>query len=483
MEGKTKKKEKKSIKSTFKTIYFRHGSFSVLLSIAIIAVAIFANLATGMLPEKYRQIDLSSSGIYTLGEQTKTVLKNLDTDINVYLLFQERNEDSRLNTLLDRYKELNSHIKTSYIDPVTNPTFSNQYSSESLKEGSIIVESDKRYTVIGYNDIYVTEYSTDGNYVQQFDGEGQITSAIDYVTTNNLPKIYVVTGHDEVVISETATNRLSKANFETESLNLLSVKEIPDDCSALIINGPTSDFSSDEADTVIGYLEDGGSALITTNYTTESMENFNRILANYGLKTTSGLVLEGDSDKYYSNPLYVLPTIENHQITSPLMDAGVPVLVIQTLGLDKTQTRSTVEMTDLLTTSSSSFVKEINNGQLSSYEKEEGDQGGPISLGVAITEKISEEAITHLTVFSTPHLLNDSIIETLTVCNTDLFVNALSWMAEQESTISIDTKSLTDTALTATAYQANLSALIFIVILPLSCILIGFVIWLRRRKM
>lgn len=46
---------------------------------------------------------------------------------------------------------------------------------------------------------------------------------------------------------------------------------------------PTSDYSSDEADMLISYLEAGGAAFIMTNYTTEDMTNFNRILDNYGV--------------------------------------------------------------------------------------------------------------------------------------------------------------------------------------------------------
>jgi hypothetical protein len=487
-----KKKEhnpqnKKSVKSMFNTHDFHHGSYSVLLSVVVIVVALLINLAVGQLPSKYSQIDISNSQLYSIGDDTKKILENLDMDINIYLLFQEGNEDTRLDTLLNRYKDLNDHIKTSYVDPVTNPTFSTKYSSSSssLSEGSVVVESEKRYSVIAYDDIYVTDYSnyyTTGSYTTDFDGESQLTSAIDYVTSDDLPKAYVLTGHNEIELSDTVTSNLSKQNLDYEDLNLLSSDTVPEDCDVLIINGPTSDLSADEADSIITYLEAGGSAFITASYTTEDMTNFNRILADYGLSTTEGIVLEGDSSKYYSNPLYIFPTIESHDITTPIADSSVPVLMIQTQGLVKSETRSTVETTDLLTTSTSSFAKTLTDGKLSSYEKEDGDVAGPFSLGVAIEEEVSDEATTHLVVISSAYLLDDSITD-LTGSNMDLFLNSMNWMCSRESNISIHSKSLIDDTLTASAFQANMAALVFIIILPLGTILVGLIVWLRRRKL
>ena len=480
-------KQKKPLKSMFHTINFRHGSYSVLLSVVVIIVALFVNLAAEQLPSKYSQIDISNSQLYSIGDDTKKILKNLDTDINIYLLYQEGNEDTRLDTLLDRYKDLNDHIKTKYVDPVTNPTFSTKYSSndESLSEGSVVVESDKRYTVINYDDIYVTDYTnyySTGNTTTDFDGESQLTSAIDYVTSDDLPKVYVLTGHNEIALSDSVTSDLSKQNLDYSDLNLLSSDSVPEDCDALIINGPTSDLSADEADSIIAYLEAGGCAFITTSYTTEDMTNFNRVLADYGIATTKGIVLEGDSNMYYNNPLYLMPTINSHDITTPIADSSVPALIIQALGLTKTETRSTVESTDLLTTSSNSFAKTPKDGQFSSYEKEKGDETGPFSLGVAITENVKDDATTKLVVISSSYLLDDSITQ-LTGSNSDLFLNSLNWMCSRESNISIHSKALIDSTLTATAFQANMSALVFIIIIPLATILVGFIVWLRRRKL
>ena len=41
------------------------------------------------------------------------------------------------------------------------------------------------------------QYETTG-----FDGEGQVTSAISYVTTDSLPVMYTITGHEEATMTD-----------------------------------------------------------------------------------------------------------------------------------------------------------------------------------------------------------------------------------------------------------------------------------------
>ena len=79
---------------------------------------------------------------------------------------------------------------------------------------SMIVESDRRYTVIDYADIYEYEYdySSYTSTLTGYDGEGLITSAIAYVTSDDIPTMYVLEGQDELTLSTTFQDGLSKQN-------------------------------------------------------------------------------------------------------------------------------------------------------------------------------------------------------------------------------------------------------------------------------
>ncbi len=142
----------------------------------------------------------------------------------------------------------------------------------------LYVESDLRYTIIDYYDIYETTtdyytYTSTSNY----DGEGEITSAIDYVTKEDIPVVYTLQGHGETELDTYMTEAISKASFTVESLSLIDDSQIPEDCACLMILGPTSlDISESEAQLIIEYLENGGDALILSGYTTQDMPILNQ---------------------------------------------------------------------------------------------------------------------------------------------------------------------------------------------------------------
>ncbi len=110
---------------------------------------------------------------------------------------------------------------------------------------------------------------------------------------------------------------IEKANMDIKSLNLLTEESVPDDAACLLINAPTTDISEDEKDAIIEYLENGGKAMIFSDYTTESMANFDAVLENYGVERTEGIVIEGDSQHYAMQmPYYLVPTVNSTDASS-----------------------------------------------------------------------------------------------------------------------------------------------------------------------
>lgn len=88
-------------------------------------------------------------------------------------------------------------------------------------------------------------------------------------------------------------------------------RRYPGGCRGACDHVPTTDFSEDEANKVITYLENGGKLLMFTSYTGTDMPNLDSILENYGVKRSSGIVVETDSQHYYPQmPYYLLPNIQ-----------------------------------------------------------------------------------------------------------------------------------------------------------------------------
>ena len=125
----------------------------------------------------------------------------------------------------------------------------------------MIVVSSERSRVIDYNDVYTYsyDYSSYSRSIDGYDAEGQLTSAIQYVTMDSteLPVIYQVSGHGETALSGGFTEAIEKANITLSDLALLKEDAVPEDAAALIINGPTTDFSEDDANKVIVLYQSG----------------------------------------------------------------------------------------------------------------------------------------------------------------------------------------------------------------------------------
>ena len=141
-------------------------------------------------------------------------------------------------------------------------------------------------------------------------------------------KIYQLTGHQEQDLGGNFTDALTKNNITVEDLSLVTMESVPEDAAALIICSPQKDFSSEETEKILNYLQNGGKVLLFTDYTVDEMENLGRVLENYGLKKDSGIVMEGDANNYTQlGPNAFLPEISTESAYASSLSADAYVLV------------------------------------------------------------------------------------------------------------------------------------------------------------
>ena len=467
----------------------RHGSYSIGVMAIVIAIVVVLNLVIQELPSSFREIDLSSEKLYTIGDQTKELLDDLDKDVDLYYIAQDGTESTDIQRLLERYKERSEHIKVEQKDPAVYPTFTQQYTSDSVSNNSIIVVCGDKSRVVNYSDMYETSinYQTYTQETTAFDGEGQLTSAINYVISDNMPVLYTLEGHNEASMGTAMTETIQKANIEIQSLNLLTQDRVPEDASCLFIFAPSTDLSEEEANKIIEYLENGGKALIISNYTDEEMPNFESVLENYGVRPVDGIVMEGDTAHYISqNPYYLLPNIESNDVTSNLSSQSRYVLMPLAQGIETLDNiRDSLDIQSILTTSDSAYSKtDLENMQ--TMEKEDSDIDGPFDLGVSITEDVGDDAQTQIVYYASSSIFDDTIDSYVSGTNYELLSSSLSWLCQSEAdntnTISIPSKSLDTSMLTISAADVNFWSIFVTAVIPVCILLIGFGIWMKRRK-
>lgn len=479
--------------SGLKTKNMKNGSYSILFSVAVIAIAIIINLIVGEIPSQYTKFDLSDQKLYSVGSQTKKMVKALKDDVTIYYIAQNEESSSNdpalvgyIDKMLERYKDLSSRVKVVKKDPVLNPSFTAEYTQEEVLENSLIVVSGEKSKVLQFYSLFETQMNqqTGQEEIMGFDGEGQLTSAISYVTSKDLPVLYQTEGHGETALGASFTDLIEKENMELGSLNLLTEKEIPENAAGIVISAPTTDFSKEETKKVISYLENGGKAMIVSRYTSEKMTNFKSILDSYGVKTAEGIVLEGDAQHYVSKPNYLLPEYGQTDITADMATNNRNVVLISSQGIQLLEKyRDTLVIEPLLSTSDSAFSK-INVETSTTYEKEKNDIAGPFHLGVTISEPVGENKQTQVVYYATETILDEQLNQQVSGGNAELFMNSLIWMSkgDESSSVSIASKSLQLSPLTLNQSDINLWTLVTLILIPGVFIIGGFVIWYRRRK-
>ena len=456
------------------------GAYSTGMIAVAIAVTLLANMVMTKLPGNWTAIDVTDEQLYSLTEESKTFLKNLKEDVTLYVMVKEENQDTIVGETLARYEDYSDHITVTYVDPVANPTFAKQFTTASISSNSVIVVGEKRSKVVSYSDMFATEMdqNTYQYYTTGYDGEGQMTGAIAYVVSDDLPKVYLTTGHGESYFSTSVQNSLQKNNVEFTTVNLMDHDVVPEDTSCLVIFAPASDFSSDDTDKVLAYLDKGGKVIfISGNYDVD-MTNCKKILEYMNITLEDGLVVESDNNRYYQTPIFVLPEVSASTYTVGV-NGRYYVLAPYTQGFTVPEDSDTITYEQFLTTSDKAYSK-VNLASAVS-EKEDADIEGPFAIGVA-AEKQLVEGSAMLVAYSCSGMFTDQVSSVVSGSNQTILVNTVSAFADNEITGVIPVKSYTASYVTMSQSDFILIGGAVTILVPLGCVIAGFVIWYKRRR-
>ena len=297
------------------------------------------------------------------------------------------------------------------------------------------------------------------------------------MTSEDLPILYTLEGHGEKELGSAIKEGIEKSNIQINSLNLLTEGTVPEDTDCLLINSPSTDISAEEKDAILEYLENGGKSMIFSDYTEEKLEN-------YGVKRADGIVFEGDTQRYgMQMPYYLIPEIQSTDASGDVASSGYMVLAPYAQGIQKLEeVRDTLTVESLLTTSDSSYSKTNMNSD--TLEKEEEDIEGPFDLGVSITETVGEDKETQIVYYSTANLMDNQINQLVSGGNAQMILSSLNWMtgSEEQTNVSIPSKNLQVSYLTLTAYDTSFWTICTIGLIPGFFLIVGFVVWYKRRK-
>lgn len=492
-----KPKKENKVWRTIKNRIFKDSTLTFLLIVAVIAAYVAINM--GIKALDITDIDLTKEKFYSLSEESKNQIKNVEQEIEIYVFGYE--ENSSVVDLIKQYAKYKENIKYEVVSTETRQDIAQKYDVSSTDEsnGTIVIANGDRKVKVSATDLYSYDYNT---YETVDLTEQKLTNSILAVTLDNAPKIYFLTGHGEYTLKDymtTLNTKLKGEVNEVESLDLLVSNKIPDDCQALVIVSPTTDFTDYETDIITGYINNGGDILWLSDYSTSgALTNVNKVLNMYGIDlANNGIILEQDkSAMLMQTPNLILPNLSSEsEITRPIVSGG-KVLLFNSGKIDiksKEELENLgVDVTKLLTTTDSAiFRTDLSNSSTSPSSGEEAKEyvvGALASKTISNDNESENTKKSNLVIYANAIFAIDYPIQISNQAayaidfynNQDLILNSISYLTERTDTITIR-KTYTSVPYTATASQDIVVRLI-IFIVPIVIIAIGIVVWVIRKR-
>ena len=475
----------KNITGTFKSKKFKYGGYATLITAVVITLLFVANLVVDMIPAR---LDLTRNQLYSLSEQTFAVLDRLDQDVMIYGVFEPGRSNPTVDEILRRYRDRSRRIGYDYIDPVRDPLTAQRYTQDgqSLRTGSIVVESGDKFRVISPFDLvnYAAAQQGQQPQMESLNVEQRVTSAILFVTGEHMPVVYTLEGHGQNPLPFDLQRQMQLENFEINSLNLLTSDGVPEDASLVIVNSPKRDLTTEEEEYLRTYLENEGRALFLMDILIDELPNFQALFQTYGIALQNAIVLEGTTERYAAgNPMWLVPIFPDHDIVNPIRTNRMRFIAPGAQGIEILEMRRrTLEIEPLMVTSDQAFGRPVQSTQLS-FAKEEGDLDGPFNLALAITDNVYDMVSNTTQTSKLVVIGNSEFLNTGLEGSPDFMMNTLNWLVDREEGITIRPKSLRVQPLRINERQFRIYGGLTAILIPLLILAAGFVVWLRRRHL
>ncbi len=465
--------KRKEINRFLTTRSFRYTTNIVVMSLVVFGIVVLINV---ILNKHGSRWDTTKGKLFSLSAQSKKIVQELKSDVNVKAFFRPSNQQAAQD-LLEEYANQSSKFKYEMIDPDVNPALVKEYNIENY--GTIVLEhGEKREKVTA---------ST----------EQDITNALIKVTREGEKKIYFTTMHGEHDIDEVSPEALNEArkkieaeNYKVEKIFLAEKGKVPDDCAVLVIAGPKKDLLESEYQAIDEYLEKGGKLLVLLDPDQPDLQG---LLAKWNFDIGNNTIVDVSPvgqlfGAGYGSP--VISSYEPHEITKdfnlmtifPLARSVTPDSVPNS-GI---KVQSLAKTTEFPGSWGETTLTEAE------IDFDEGrDLKGPVSIAAVAEKDVPtapdsttegesiKERKTRIGVFGDSDFVTNAYFHLQG--NGDLFLNVISWLAEQGDLISIRAREPEDNRVSLTAQQSQIIFWLGVVLLPLSILIAGIVIYLERK--
>lgn len=508
---------------------FKHGTLAVVFTVIFLAAVVVLNVIVSMISDRIdTTADLSDTGIYTLDDETIAYLDDLTMDVTVSVMNSETDFEGggtyykSVNELLKKMEMQNGHFKVQYLKIDQNPDFTSRFNGETLNTNYIVVEAEEtgRHRIItpgsyftcnalrnqfsqygypeAYIDQYVEQYVNSSYASQVIDGsnvEQAAISAMLYVTNTDPVRVAFTEGFGESD-SSNLSNLLSKNGYDVETINLQSVAEIDSGIDYIVMFAPSMDYDNENLDKLAKFLDNDGAfgknliyfsnGQAYYNKTSEdsaALVNLSAFLAEWGIQIGDSYIMQTNPEYTYGN--MAIAQVLDIQDTDYAGDVygnslftydGYVRPVIRIWGEDKS--KSGIEQKVLIKTYDGAYLRPMSTLSDSEFDISSAESGVFNDAVCAYKIHSTSQEVSRVVAFGSELFPDVSYSNSN---NQDFLVNMFNYISGKTEGVTITSKAFSMVGFDMNQGSANVLAVILCIVVPVVVIVLGIVIWVRRR--
>ena len=527
-EKKGKEKKKFNVKK------LKHSTLSIIFCCVFVAVLVLVNVVATSLFDKYPiTIDLTKDKIYSASEEAENYAKKVESDVLVTVFADKDSYESfseytkQASELLKNYHKINNHIKYRFIDIDSNPEIARNY--ESARPFDIVFETSSEVDgkevkrtrtiplvdMVNFKSSFTEQISNSGTtidaiasqYSQQYgddrtflyyykdniessNADQAYASALMNVTDPDPKYVTFLTGKNEIAEFAYFKKLLTANGYNVEDIDITS-NEIPEHTDVAVVCAPKNDYGDAEIEKLSNFLENDGKLgkqiVYVASISQEDTPKLNEFLSEYGLKIGKGAICETYQGNYYNYP-YITTTTEISDNFKKDLQSEEPKIItalsrpVETL-FDERDMNSTESY---VKSSKNAYTAEISvNSQglqignhLSEGEKNYVAVGSKAKFG----ENDEDTVYSNIIAVGSEYMLSDSYLSDGSFQNGQYILSVVNGLTNKTKGITISPKTVTGTTFNINELQKNVLKWTFCLILPAAVLVVGIVIWAKRKN-
>ena len=487
-----KQKKKGKIAGLFLSRAFKRGSLATVITALFIVAILIINVISSLLVKNFDflNFDFSTNSINQLSDDTLNLLDSLEDDINITILAKEDQYKSagdvytQAYTVIKQYDQKSDKINIDWVDIYANPSFVNKYPDDQLVPTDYIVTKGDDYRILTTDMLFnlVYDEATGEQTVESINVEPTVTTAIMNVISGEQTKISFVEGLGDYD-ANAFKSILKQNNYEIVE-SKIATEEFDKDSNVLVLFAPTVDLSAEGAEKISDFLNNDGEygrslIYIPTTPTDVDTPILDSLLEEWNIKLKKGFVADEDAKYKVTNDGVSILDYDNKDFTAGLKSESIPLVQVYGVPVEILDENS---VKPLFSTSENAMYIPFDADE---NFKPEDAETGKYTIGAISTKvdgKTGENKSSVITI-NTPYMFSEQFLSATTFNNAEYFVNLINIQSEKEDTgVIIAPKNTVDRAIGIMMEEAESISIIFTTVLPILILLIGLVVWLRRRK-